>query len=70
MGVKRTVERIRSRGYWPRITETVKRFCERCEQCQKKKNPAKSPEAPMKTYVCGTPNECVQIDILGPLVES
>ena len=24
----------------------------------------------MKTYVSGTPNELVQIDILGPLVES
>ena len=23
MGVKRTVERIRSRAYWPRVTETV-----------------------------------------------
>ena len=70
MGVKRTVERIRSRAYWPRVTDTVKRFCERCEQCQKKKTPAKSPKAPMKTYVSGTPNERVQIDILGPLVES
>ena len=70
MGVKRTVERIRSRAYWPRVTETVKRFCERCEQCQKKKTPAKSPKAPIKTNVSGTPNERVQIDILGPLVES
>ena len=70
MGVKRTVERIRTRAYWLRMTETVKRFCEKCEQCQKKKNPAKSPKAPMKTYVSGTPNERVQIDILGPLVES
>ena len=33
-------------------------------------NPAKSTKAPMKTYVSGTPNERVQIDILGPLVES
>ena len=33
-------------------------------------NPAKSPKAPMKTYVSGTPNERVQIDILGPFVES
>ena len=70
LGVKRTVERIRSRTYWPRVTETVKRFCERCEQCQRKKAPAKSPRAPMKTYVSGTPNERVQIDILGPLVET
>ena len=31
MGVKRTVERIRLRAYWPRVTETVMRFCERCE---------------------------------------
>ena len=70
MGVKRTVERVRSRAYWHRVTETVKRFCERCEQCQKKKTPEKSPKAPMKTYVSGTPNERVQIDILGPFVES
>ena len=70
MGVKRTVERIRSRAYWPQVTETVKRFFERCEQCQKKKTPAKSPKAPMKTYLSGAPNERVQIDILGPLVES
>ena len=64
MGVIRTVECIRSRAYWSRKTEAVKRFC---EQCQKKENPAKSPKkAPMKTYVGGTPNERVQIDILGP----
>ncbi|MEW8548046.1 MAG: RNase H-like domain-containing protein, partial [Candidatus Thiodiazotropha sp.] len=69
-GIKRTVERLRSRAYWPRITDSVKRHCQRCEQCQKKKNPAKTPKAPMKKFVSGVPNERVQIDIVGPLIES
>ena len=70
MGVKRTVERIRSRAYWPRLTDSVKRFCSHCEQCQKKKNPANRPKAPMKRFISGVPNERVQIDIVGPLIES
>ena len=70
MGIKRTVERLRSRAYWPRLKDSVKKFCQKCPECQKKKSPAKSPKAPMKTYVSGLPNERVQIDILGPLVES
>ena len=69
-GIKRTVERLRSRVYWPRLTDSVKRYCQQCEQCQKKKNPAKVPRAPMKKYVSGVPNERVQIDIVGPLIET
>lgn len=70
MGVKRTVDRLRSRAYWPRLTDAVRSFCQRCEQCQKKKNPARSPKAPMKKYTSGAPNERVQIDIVGPLIET
>ena len=70
MGIKRTVERMRSRAYWPRLTDSVKKICEQCIECQMKKNPKRSPKAPMKTYISGAPNERVQIDILGPLIES
>ena len=70
MGIQRTVERMRSRAYWPRLTDSVKKFCEQCIECQMKKNPKRSPKAPMKTYISGAPNERVQIDILGPLIES
>ena len=40
LGVKRSVEHIRSRAYWPWLTDSVKNFCQHCEQCQNKKNPA------------------------------
>ena len=70
MGIKRTVERLRSKAFWPCIKDFIKKFCRQCSECQRKKNPAKSPKAPMLTYVSGALNERVQIDILGPLVES
>ena len=70
MGVKRTIERIRSRAYWPRLTDSMRSFCQHCEQCQKKKNSARSSKAQMQTYISGLQNERIQIDIVGPLIES
>ena len=41
MGVKRTVERIRTRAYWLRMTETVKRFCEKVRTMSKEEKSSK-----------------------------
>ena len=64
MGIKRSVKRMRSRAYWLRLTDLVKKFREQCIECQTPK------EAPMKTHISRAPNERIQIDILGPLIES
>ena len=67
--IKRTFERIRSQAYRLRFTDSVKKFCEQCIECQMKKKSKRSSKAHMKTYISGAPNERVQIDILRPLIK-
>ena len=69
-GIKRTLDRLRPRAYWPSMTAYVTKFCASCEKCQSRKQPARKPRAPLVSYRTGVPNERVQIDIVGPLVES
>ena len=58
-GVKKTVDRLRRRAYWPSMTSSVSKYCESCERCQARKQPAKTPRAPLKLYGSGLPNERV-----------
>lgn len=69
-GVKKTLDRLRRRAYWPSMARSVSNFCENCDRCQARKQPAKTPRAPLKVYRSGLPNERVQIDIVGPMTET
>ena len=39
MGIKRTVERLRSRAYWPRLKDSVKKFCQKMPRMSKEEKP-------------------------------
>ena len=69
-GIKRTLDRLRPRAYWSSMTAYVTKFCASCEKCQSQKQPSGKPRAPLVSYRTGVPNERVQIDIVGHLVES
>ena len=43
LGIIKTAEKVPERFYWPGFQEDIKRFIIRCEQCQKKSQPAKDP---------------------------
>ena len=47
-GVKKIVDRLRRWAYWPPMTLSVSKYCESCERCQARKQPAKTPRAPLK----------------------
>ena len=70
LGVKRTMGRMRRRGYWVGYKADITTWCQSCPQCQKRKSPNKKAHHPMRQYLVGAPMERVAVDILGPLPES
>ena len=70
MGFKRTYLKIRSRYFWPRLFSDVKRWCDKCLPCVKRKNPSKSHRAPMVAIPVGGAFERVAVDFLGPLPQT
>ena len=67
MGVRRTMERVRHRYYWPGYEADVERWIRECEQCQKRNNPQPLPQAPLGTISASYPFEKISWDIMGPL---
>ena len=67
MGVRRTLERLRLRCYWPRMHVQVERWCKMCRVCAARKNPPRSPRAPLQVCNVGAPMERVEMNIPGPL---
>ena len=66
-GVKKTLQRLKQKFYWPQCREDVKRWCKKCDECSSKKGPSQKPKAPLKLYAVGEPMERIAIDIMGPL---
>ena len=66
MGVKRTMERVRRRYYWPGYESDIERWIREREQCQKGNNPQPLPQAPLGTISASYPFEKISWDIMGP----
>ena len=66
-GFRRTMEKIRSRFYWPGQRHDVANWCKACAECASRKSPTKRRRAPMQSELVGTPMQRVAMDILGPL---
>ena len=56
--------------YWHKMANDVSFWISSCDTCQKRKPAQPAPKAPMKLNIAGEPNERVQMDICGPLVET
>ncbi|CAM4573172.1 unnamed protein product [Caretta caretta] len=68
LGMERTLELIRSRFYWPRMAEDVRRKCETCARCvQRKTLPTRA--AYLKNITSNKPLELVCIDFLSVEVD-
>ncbi len=70
MGITRTVGRVQLRFYWYNYRRDTQRWCQRCQTCQKRRNPPRRAKAKLGQYRVGVPNERIALDILGPLPES
>lgn len=67
LGRDKTLNRIKSRFYWPGMTEDVARWCQSCLPCQMRKPGPGVGRSPMQHCTVYAPMECIAIDIMGPL---
>ena len=67
LGQARTVEKIKTRFYWYKMSQDIKSYCNTCFACASRKSVNKKRRAPLQQYVVGVPMERVALDILGPL---
>ena len=67
LGIKKTLDTIRTRFYWPGYVKDVEDWVKQCSECQKHKGPQPSFPAPMGTITATYPFEKISWDIKGPL---
>lgn len=67
LGYKKTLEKVKSKYFWPGCRKDVRGYVMGCNQCSKRKNPNKSKRAPMGIVETGVPMERIATDILGEL---
>ncbi len=66
LGVRKTMDKIKSNFYWYKMSESVKSWIKQCSFCGGRKRPANTPKAPLQEYCVGYPLDRVVIDITGP----
>ena len=67
LGKRRTTEHLLQNYYWFDVQTDVDLYVMQREQCQKVKEPAKCPIAPLGQILIGGPLDWIGVDILGPL---
>ena len=70
LGVKKTVDRVRQRFFWPGLRETVKQHIRSCQVCAVSKGAYRKFRAALADFRVGAPMDRVAVDIMGPLPES
>ena len=70
LGAKKTLEKVRSRFYWPGQKKDVERWCNDCFLCNSRKSPAKACAPLQPTENVHMPMQRIAMDILGPLPET
>ena len=70
LGREKTLNKVRSRFYWPGMTSDVARWCQTCVSCSKGKPGPGMGKSPMQHSTVRGPLECIAIDIMGPLPET
>ena len=70
MGTKKTLEKVRSRFYWPGQRKDVEHWCNSCSLCNSRKSPAKACAPLQPTDNVCMPMQRIAMDILGPLPET
>ena len=67
LGLKKTLEKIRQKYYWPKLQNDVRQYVLGCEFCTKRKGENRINRAPMKLVHASYPMERIAVDILGEL---
>ena len=70
LGVTKTLEKVRSRFYWPGHKRDVEVFVASCLACQKRNSPPKKHIHSLRAWKPSFPFSTVGIDFLGPLPPS
>lgn len=60
-----TAQRFRGHFHWPGLDGGIKRFCQRCETCQRT-----APQRLIPLPIIEVPFECIGMDLVGPLPKS
>eukprot|EP00117_Sycon_ciliatum_P009189 scpid21588/ scgid11586/ Retrovirus-related Pol polyprotein from transposon 412; Protease; Reverse transcriptase; Endonuclease len=67
LGVTRTLDKARSRFYWPGMSTDIELWIKSCTVCQTRKQPNPKPKAPLQTQLSSLPFQRIALDIMGPL---
>ena len=67
LGIKKTLNTIKTKFYWPGYEKDVEDWVKQCSECQKHKGPQPALPAPMGTITATYPFEKISWDIMGPL---
>ena len=70
LGRKKTTELISRSMFWYQMADNIKFWIQCCDLCQRRKRPGKTAKTPMREYMSGYPNERLQMDVCGPVIES
>ena len=65
-GIRKTLDQIRRRFYWPSWKEDTKRFCRRCPECTEYHRGKLAKQGALKPVLPGAPYERWYIDLTGP----
>ena len=69
-GTQKTMDKICSRLYWPKMRIHIKEYVRTCQDCSSKKSPPLAPAGLMVPISSSEPWETVALDFLGPFVKS
>ena len=67
LGIKKTLNIIKTRFYWPGYEADVDRWIKQCNECQRRNQPQRALPAPLETIQATYPFEKISWDIMGPL---
>lgn len=71
LGFSRTLQRVRSRFFWPRMIRTVRQYVASCKDCKRRKKPPLVPAGHMQPIPpTEIPFQRLGIDLLGPFPKS
>jgi len=65
-GIKRTLDQVRRRFYWPSWKADTVRFCHECAKCNEYHRGKLRRQGPLQPVVAGAPYERWYIDLTGP----
>ena len=65
-GIRKTLDQVKRRFYWPSSKEDTKRFCRKCAECTEYHRGKLTKQGSLKPVLPGAPYERWYIDLTGP----